>query len=266
MKRITKVSKLACRDVADPQYRARFLLRATKAELEKMRGRTLTYEELGHYAGQAASTVFKRLQNVGHPPIEGLLSWLERLPEDIRHSLVNRTCRCFPHLNHVRLSYDPAQVSALRALVRQVSGLSIVRGDDGVRTFVMSAFGHEAEMERGETAVLGLDLHRPDWFVPLGQVKYLYDMPDTTVHLAIRGIIGRLLGEEGKMILVNAAHPMCQEFRPALNQLARKCHVVMAEDTRRSETSNKQPTAETVNVLTVSLIEQARIRVSIQRN
>ena len=41
--------------------RVRSLLRATKAELERTRGRQLSYEELGWYAQQAGSTAFDKL-------------------------------------------------------------------------------------------------------------------------------------------------------------------------------------------------------------
>ena len=248
----------------DPQQRARLLFRAAKAELEKLQGRTLVYEELARYAGQASSTVFNRLHKARHPALEALLFWLERLPREVRNALVNQACRCFPNLNHPRLSHDPAQVSTLRALLRQSSGITIVRGEnDGLRTFVVTALGHEVEMARGVAAVCGLDLHRPDWFVPLGQVNYLYDLPPAALQQALRVTLAQLSGKAGQLIVLNAVHPAAQVLLPAISPLTRKCHVVFAEDTLQQRIN--LPISETpVNLLTVSLRPQDRIQVLIQ--
>jgi len=155
--------------------RARFLLCSIKLELERLVGRRIPYDELGRYAGQAASTVFDKLQKADHPQIEALLGWLERLPEESRTRLVDAACRCMPTLDHPRLMHDPVQVSRLKGLLRQKCGLTLIKGgNDGISTFLITALGHTASvLEPTHGLVYGLDRFLPDWHVPVDGVAYL---------------------------------------------------------------------------------------------
>ena len=78
--------------------RVRPLLRDLQMELERFQRRQIQYDDLGRYAGQAARTVFNKLQKNDHPQIEGLLGWLERLPEAVRCGILGKFCRCFRSL------------------------------------------------------------------------------------------------------------------------------------------------------------------------
>lgn len=246
--------------------RARFLLRAVKAELEKMHGREISYGELGHYTNQAPSTVFNRLQRPQHPAIEGLLCWLERIPEDMRSALIRHACRCLPHLNHPRLNFDAGQVSGLRALLQQTVGLSIITGEnDGVRTFILTALGHDVVMsEAGPDSVGGLDRHRPDWFVPLNQVCYFHELKGSCLRTAILDRWSKLAQAEKRLVLLNSVCSAIPDHLGEIRSLAEKCHVVIAEEPGWGVPEPIRPSRAPVNILTVSLLKEERIRVAIQ--
>lgn len=135
--------------------------------MERYLHRALSYAELGCYAGQAASTVFDKLQTTDHPQVESLLRWLEYLPAPVRARLINNACRVLPTFEDPRLAYDPVQGSRLRSLLSVDRGLVLITGgNDGARTFVAAALGHTCRiLEPRHVKVVGLDRYRPDWFV-----------------------------------------------------------------------------------------------------
>lgn len=107
--------------------------------------------------------------------VEALLRILERLPEPTRHELLNRFLRCYPAMEADRLGHDPASVSRLRKLLEERNGLTLITGgSDGSRTFLVTALGHAfQQLLSREGMIAGIDIHLPDWFVPVLGVSYL---------------------------------------------------------------------------------------------
>lgn len=209
--------------------RARSLLRATKCEMERQLHRSLSYAELGCYAGQAASTVFDKLQSTDHPQVEGLLRWLERLPAPVRARLINDACRNLPTLEHSRLAHDPVQESRLRSLLSAERGLVMISGgDDGARTFLAAALGHTCLMlEPHHRKVAGLDRYRPDWFVPVDGVQYLGDpqhaLPDISRY--------EIRVEEGFVVILNGVLDCRADLWSRCLEIARRNLVFVIEET-----------------------------------
>lgn len=208
--------------------RARALLRATRCEMECQLHRDLSYAELGCYAGQAASTVFDKLQTTDHPQVESLLRWLERLPAAVRANLINNACRTLPTLEHPRLAHDPVQGSRLRSLICAGRGLVLITGgDDGARTFVAAALGHTClSLEPCHRSVVGLDRYCPDWFVPVEGVQYLGDpqqaLPDIS-RFEIRT-------EQGAVVILNGILDLRQGLLERCFEMAARNLVFVAED------------------------------------
>jgi len=104
------------------------MMRAIKAELEAFQGRTLSFEQLASYTGEAASTAFDKLHRTHQPQVESLIRLLERLPQESRRRLVERVCRCYPTFCHPRIAHDPVQVSDLKSLLGQRTGFTMLQG------------------------------------------------------------------------------------------------------------------------------------------
>lgn len=231
----SKSSALPEREIQPYQpNRVRKLLRDTRLELELFQGRPITFGELARYSGQAASTVFEKLHSFHHPQIEGLLCWLERLPDAARSRLLNEACRSFPSLAHPRLSHDPAQISRLNSLLQQCAGLTLISGaNEGLRTFLITALGHTSRMRESGRGVTGLDRNLPDWFVPVEGVLYLNVLLKTQ---AARPNILRAWSEletiARPIVLVNGILSLAPTLSTRVWQLARQCNVFVADADR----------------------------------
>ena len=129
---------------------------------------------MASYAGQATSSIFDKLHRTEQPQVEAILAWIERVPEATRNKLLNSACRCYPTLDSSRLNHDPAQVSRLKTLLRHAGELTVVQGgSEGLRTFVVTPLGHARGMlEPERRQVCGIDIHEPDWFVPVDGVTH----------------------------------------------------------------------------------------------
>ena len=247
--------------------RARPLMRAIKGELELLRGRAVSYEELGGYVGQAGSTVFDKFQKSHQPQVECLLGWLERLTEATRHRLLSSACRTFPSLESPRLNHDPLQASNLKALLRQRNGFSLIQGgSESSRTFLITALGHECGMlSAASRGVCGIDVHEPDWFVPVGGVVYLNNLMDPT---SVRECVHRhwppIASAKRRLIVLNGIWAATQGLHGEIVELAAESHVLVADDfpTRQDDLARRAPRPS--HVLTVTEERDARIRVAIQ--
>lgn len=209
------------------------LLRDVRLELEQFHRRRISYDELGRYAGQAATTVFEKLQKEEHPQVEALLGWLERLPEHARNMLVTKACRAFPNFENERLSHDPVQIGALRLLLTQPAGLTFVTSENaGIRTFIMTALGHAASMLGPESRpVLGIDLHTPDWFVPVDGITYICSPPPLTPpNDTIEKVWGKLRKAENSLVFINGiVFSQPPSFVEQIFHLASGCNIFVAD-------------------------------------
>jgi hypothetical protein len=243
-------------------------MRAIKAELQVLQGREIPYEDLASYAGQATSSVFDKLQRTEQPQVEALLGWIERLPEPTRNHLMNSACRCYPTLDSPRLNHDPAQVSRLKTLLRQANGLTVVQGgNEGLRTFLVTALGHTCGMVEPERRhVCGVDVHEPDWFVPVDGVIYLHNLLDLS---RLREYIHRawpvIAGMKSRLTILNGVWAAVQDREAEVNQLALRRHVIVADDLRFKPEDLACRAVTPTHVLAVIEEKECRLRILVQR-
>jgi hypothetical protein len=243
-------------------------MRAIKSELEALQGRPIFYEELAHYAGQAVSSVFDKLQKSNQPQIEALFGWIERLPESTRNQLINEACRCYPTLESPRLRYDSVQLSHLKTLLRQTSGFTIIQGgSDGLRTFVVTALGHSWRIHNPERLVVwGIDVHEPDWFVPVEGVVSLHNLLDPT---SIRECVHRhwptLTATAGQLVILNGIWSGVQGLEEQIVELGARSHVLVADDSRFKLESLARRAQAPTHILSISEEKDNRIRVTVQQ-
>lgn len=249
--------------------RVRPLMRAIKENMEAFQGRPILYEELAQYADQAISSVFDKLQKTHQPQVEALLGWLERLPEATRTQLMNSHCRSYPTLEHPRVGHDPAQVSRLKTILTQTSGFTIIKGgNDGLRTFVASALCHSKGILQAERRVAwGLDVHQPDWFVPVEGVIYLNNSLDP---IRVTECVNRLwpiqLAAGAQIVMLNGVWLATQGLEQQISELGTRSHLIIADEQTIKIEERWRRTKVPVHVLTLSEEKENRIRVAVHQN
>lgn len=220
------------------------------------------------YAGQSTSSVFDKLQRSQQPQVEALLAWLERLPEVTRSRLINAACRCYPTLDCPRINHDSAQVSRLKMILHQASGITVVLGgNDGLRTYLVTALGHTCSMlEPERRRVCGIDVHEPDWFVPVDDVIYLRNLLDLG---RLRECVERtwpiISGFKSRMTILNGIWSSVTDVDAKINQLAFRRHLLIADETGIKPEDLTCRNVVPIHILTVIEEKENRIRVIIKR-
>jgi hypothetical protein len=236
------------------------LMRGIKAELDRQHGGPVPFEGLAKYAGESPSTAFDRLHRTRQQQIEGLLCLLERIPEHARHRLINQSLRCLPSLNDPKLNHDPTVVSCLRGMLQQTTGLTIIHGaTPGIRTYFCAALGHE---QRG--TVRGIDIHQPDWFVPVEGVTYVANERSHGVlsSLCLQNWNG-LTRNRAALYVFNGTWLTVPGITDRILELTHESHCLVADE---FPASYKLPTdtPRPVHILTLATDKDDRIKVNIQ--
>ena len=254
---------------SDRLARGRTLLRDTKLALEQFQHREISFEELGRYAGQAGSTVFDKLLKPDHPQIEGLIGWLEHLPEEVRAGLVNRVLRTLPNLEHRRLAHDPVQVTALKSLLRQhVSLTLIVAPNEGLTTWLITALGHGSQMLGADhRLVTGVDRHVTDWFVPVDGVNYLETpLTQCPAPASIAEAWRKSIQSGHGVVLLNGVVSLATSLRKEVLAMAGARNVFVADhdSATRDWFARHASPAHQLRKLTVVLADRDRIQVRVE--
>jgi len=216
--------------------RLTLLLRRLHGSMQERSGRTPTYRDIEEWTGVAEGTLKGWFGNAGQPKAEFLLQLLERVPQDARHRLLNAACRLWPTLEHPRFDLDQTTLSRLKTIVRQTRGLVLIDGGaDESRTLLAAALANTflVETERPRR-VRGVDLHEPDWFVPVAGVAYLHNqfhadaLGEAVTRLWSSIAVGRSL------VLLNGVWSLLPAFRSRIVHLAQE-HLVIVADTNAAK-------------------------------
>lgn len=238
--------------------RATKLLRKLRAAAEVSFGRSLTYDELSDYTGEARSTLGRWFNGDGDPSPEILLRLLELTSEKNRHEIMDKPpfCRVHPRIDHPYLEQDSVATSILGDIVSNLTGLTLVQGDtDASATFVATAIAHSARMMGTHSQeVVGLDIHKPDWFVPIPGVQYLNALlPPAAILKQFDLLWTRFVTSRGAILLLNGVfHPVAAAPQKVF-QLARQSHLVIASKVpARGTPAHPLPGSATVITVTTA--------------
>jgi hypothetical protein len=154
------------------------LLRRAQDSLHTARGKAPSYAELEDWTGVAEGTVKDWFANNGRPTAEFLLQLLERIPERMRLEILTQACRLCPTLDHPRMKCDQTIISQLKSISGQSHGFTLIVGGNGEsRTFLQTAMANAfLGMTTRPHKIAGIDVHEPDWFVPVPGVRYLHNL------------------------------------------------------------------------------------------
>jgi hypothetical protein len=193
----------------------------------------LTVRRLSKMLGAPPSTIQYWLEACSHPHLNAFMSLLERLSPGERHAFVEQHIRILPTFTHPRLADNPASRTYVFELLRKQAGLTLIsRGNEFSRRYILSAFGHSYLAINGsEREVIGIDLHRPNDFVPIESVYYI----DGTLGLdqvrsSANKIWPKLLTSKGPLVIFNRLWSALPELRADIIGLTRNRHVVLADE------------------------------------
>lgn len=207
------------------------LLKCGWSAIEVCECRDISQDELSAILGISAATLINwTTHSTKLTQIEALLRILERVPASIREQLFGKVLRCFPSIESSQFANMPAVVSRLRSLVKQRTGLTIIQGDESSRTFAFTALGHSIlQAKPGPCDVRGIDVHAPDWFVPVPGIAYL---PAHASRTRLRDEINSAWprADCGGRFMLNGILSLVPERQRQLLTLMQTHHVIIADE------------------------------------
>lgn len=242
-----------------PSRRIITLLNSLKACLSAEEGRTLSYEDLAQIANRPTNTIADWFVGGATHQLSALLCMLERLSPDVRHRLIDTSCRTHPTLSSPRLAHDFHAVDALRALAEKARGLTLIEGQPAhVRSFVATALGNAAMRTFPESgAVTGLDIHPANEFVPVPGVTYL---PAPIASAAPRSMIReawQLVSERpSQCLIVNGVVGLQPGLTSEIFAHSAHRHVIVADEIKAGENGIWQDAHEPMHRVVVSPTKQ----------
>lgn len=196
------------------------------------RGYTLENIDFARLIGRSESTTSHWFGVSSQPHVVSCFCLLEQLPAVDRHRVVDSLCRDLPLFDHPRLRHDPVTNATLKNLLVQNAGLTvIVGGSREQRTFLINALGHTfCRIDPRHRQATGLDLHEPNWFVPVETVLYLKGSADPQHASApVRRVWKDIIASEKPLVLLNGIWSAWPELRDDILLLAARKHVIIAD-------------------------------------
>jgi hypothetical protein len=262
------LSELILRSPAYPKIGNRVIQKLKKALdlVECAPRRELTLKQFGQLIGAPKSTIHDWYYGDLVAAIEHFVCALERLSEVQRQEFIGQFCRECPRLQHPRLIHDRIAINSLGALLKLQSGLTFIIGStDEVRTFVMTALGNSAMQLLDGKFACGIDVHKPDLFIPAPGVLYFENPKDPTM---LRKLIRHLWNEvencPAKTVLINGVWNGAPEMRDKITACSKNRHVIVVDqfDAGVPRRSNGRPMV--CNIIAVSSDANQRIHLLIQ--
>jgi hypothetical protein len=213
-------------------FTGQILLADLRTRLSAQLGEQMSFERLSRIIGKSKSTTHHWFNVFPQPHLLAFMGLLEQLSPAQRHSYIDSHCRIFPNFDHPWLAHSPANIDLLLDVTNQRKGLTIMTGGTELsRTFLMHAIGHSyRRSHRQSPGAVGLELHRPDHFVPVDSFLYV----DGTVgvnnvpQLVLKGW-PRILTSSATLICLNGLWSLLPAIRHDIVRCATKRHVVLAE-------------------------------------
>jgi hypothetical protein len=196
---------------------------------------------------------------------------MERLTEQQRHELIDNVCREYPTLRHRKLGHDFVACSHLATLLRQPSGLTFIQGGpEHMRTFLLTALGNSAgSLDLKESSpVAGIDIHRPDYFVPVSGLIYFNNLLlSTEIEREFKRSWPDVCALKPRLVLLNTVWSKIPAMQPAIIDAAGHAHVVVADAFGPKSIERPTHFPGPVHLVTVSPAREQPhwIRVVIQR-
>lgn len=203
-----------------------------RTRLSAQLGEQMSFERLSQIIGKSKSTTHHWFNVFPQPHLLAFMGLLEQLSASERHSYIDSHCRIFPSFDHPWLAHSPANIDLLLDVTNQRKGLTIMTGGTELsRTFLIHAIGHShRRTHRQSPGTVGLDLHKPEHFVPVLSFVYV-DGNASRKHVLqiILKVWPRILTSSATHICLNGLWSLLPAIRHDIVRCAIKRHVVLAE-------------------------------------
>jgi transcriptional regulator with XRE-family HTH domain len=188
----------------------------------------ITFDAMAALGGVAHNTILNWANGSKSEQIEALFRLLARLPEGLRHHLVDEACPTFPSLDHRHIARDRIVRAELLRLLEKSSGATLVTSpSDYLRSFVATALAHTfATRKPNRILVSGYDIHDASPLVPVLGVRYL-DVAQRPNHL--ESLFRQLPIPRAPLVLLNGVVFRHAELLEEALRASANSHVVMAE-------------------------------------
>jgi len=231
------------------------LLRRAQDSLHTAGGKIPSYAELEKWTGVPEGTVKDWFANNGRPTADFLLQLLERIPERLRLELLTQACRTCPVLDHPRFKCDQTIISQLKTISSQSRGISFIVGGNGEsRTFLLTAMANAfLGMASRPRKVDGIDVHEPDWFVPLPGVRYLRNLFEpVSLRNTVRADWQEVRAGEARLVVLNGVWSAVPNIQNDVLELAERAAIIVADSIVSTPLSSKRIKARPINIITIS--------------
>lgn len=207
------------------------LLNSIRACLGDVAGQPLAYEDLAQITGRPTNTIADWFAGGSTHQLSALVCMLERLPPEIRHRIIDESCRIYPTIRHPRIAHDFHAIDALSTIIAKTTGLSVIQGQpEHLRTFVATALAHDCDRSAQENVISGVDVHGTAGFVPVAGVVYLETPTAVRVRREAIERAWRNIRESGsRCILLNGVVSLMPELVPELLNMCKAVHVIIAD-------------------------------------
>lgn len=242
------------------------LFHLIEAALAEIFGRRMTLHQLAAMTSQSVSTIFEWRTGARLRQLETLLSLLERLPPAKQAEIITRSCRTLPTIWHDWLAWRDTQVSALEAILRKETGLTVIEGQENAVGFVAAALGHSSAMLAGQgLPVRGIDVRAPDRFVPVDGIVYLNQpFQSEAIRESIVGAWPSIRKVEGHLVIVTGCLEHMRNLQPDLIKLAEVSHLVISEASHQSIAKMSKLMQLGSHIVTASQETDNRIKVTVE--
>ena len=249
-----------------PPERILRLLQGIKSAIGLAEARGISFDDLEQLSGRPAGTVGSWFEGARMIQLEFLFALLERVPIMLRRELIDGTCRVQPTLQHAKLAHDPIALSRLETMLKQQAGFTVIHGGpEHARAFLLNGLGNSVrEVNSGQQSVFGVEIQPVTAWTPVPGIIQLSPHVDLRQQLQ-RAYAKIQQANDGSLILLGHVWNKIPHLHPEIVQLARRCHVLIAEDPLKTEDLVRRISGP-VHILTVSVAREQPewIRVSIQ--
>jgi len=221
----------AARDHSGDARSSHNIFSSLKRAMESTLASSLEYGQLGRLLGVPRTTAWRWCNECDTEQVPALFQLLERLRPELRHKVIDQFCRDYPRFAHEKLSHDQDAIAALKQLLADGPGLSVIQGEpEHMAAFVATALAHEyPRLLASNPEIAGIDVRPPTHFVPVPGIRYpkgnVFGNGATADF--VREAWSQIRISKASLVFLIGALPVTSEMRSEILAMSRDHHVVV---------------------------------------
>lgn len=236
-----QTSKQVLNEITAPAYpwTGHQIFRCLRAKLSAATGVQIALDRLVEIIGRPRTTVYLWFDSYHHKNVQALFACLEQLSPAQRNEFIDGFCRPLPTIGDPRFGLSSETRALLADLLKQERGLIIITAGRAVlRNAFFTALVHCIQQlsKKRQKRTAGIDLHRPDTFVPAPGIIYLeaHANLDCSRRLIFAKWL-RVLTSTAPVLCLNGVWAAAPELRRDIIRAAARRSVIVADREVRPE-------------------------------